>query len=694
MKTLRFILIQLLVLTSLFVIGAFGNTVTLDTTFNGTGYSLQSAVPAPQHSFGRSMVLQPDGKILMAGYTVDDFSPDKFALMRLNSDGTLDTSFGSNGVVVSAIDLGDRHAKIRLQPDGKILFAGISSNNETFTNYTLIRYNADGSFDTTFNSTGYVVQSFNNSSFDEVTDLNIQADGKIVLVGRTAQVPGVPNFEFNIGVMRFNTNGSLDTTFNKTGMTIIGTENATEEAYSVTIQADGKILIGGLHKVNTLDFLLMRLNSNGTVDTSFGNNGMTITPVSSGQDLIGTLDFQSDGKIIAGGRSHIARYTPDGILDTSFGSNGVTPGTGEMSEVKVKSDDKIMIATRFGANAGVARLMKDGAYDTKFNGGARNIFIEDSSCAALSFAFQSDDKILLGGNCSPNTGTSKFAVFRLEENRTKRFLDFDGNGGTDISIYRPSNGQWWYLENLFTQKVLGQFGAATDRPVPADFTGDGRTDLAVFRPSTGQWFISRSDNGSFYSFQFGTSGDIPVAADYDGDDIADPAVFRPSTSEWYILKSTGGVTIKTFGLAEDKPVPSDYDGDFITDIAIYRPSTGVWWIQKSSDESVYAFEFGTSTDIPVPGDYTGDNQTDAAFWRASTGEWFILRSDDYSYYSIPFGLSDDLPTPGNYTGDSRFDIVVYRPSTNIWHVLPTGGSYFYKEFGSPGDIPLPNTFVP
>jgi len=688
MKRLYFVIIRLLVLSALFVTGAFGNTVTHDTSFSGDGYSILPIVQSSQHSSrGKSFTVQPDGKIVIAGDVVRNSQQREFALSRINPDGTLDTSFGTNGIVVAMLgNNADSVVKVRLQPDGKIILAGTSWADGTAYNIMLIRYNSNGTLDTTFNSTGFVTRNINGESYDYAGDIAVLPDGKIVLVGNTN--PSI-FAEGDILLMRFNANGTLDTTFDGDGILTI-TTTAGGAAGQIIILSDGKYLVTGYRNDGVKpNFLLMRLNPDGTFDTSFGTGGSTTTSVSSDPNYISSTDRQSDGKIVVVGSDYIARYSADGILDTSFGTGGKTrvPSVYETNFVKVTTDDKIMVSSR-----GVYRFTRNGVLDTHFsNGGARGMGIVNLTCFSSTIDVQTDGKLLVGGQCGGSP--TNFTVVRFQETRTKRHLDFTGEGLTDLSVFRPSSGQWVYL-NQVSQTVAVQFGTTTDRLVPADFTGDGRTDIAVFRPSTGEWFVLRSEDGTFYSLPFGTSGDIPIAADYDGDDIADVGVFRPSTNEWYIQKSTGGMIITTFGTSGDQPVPSDFDGDFKTDIAIYRPSSGQWWIQKSSDSTVYAFQFGTSTDKPVQGDYTGDNKTDAAFWRASTGEWFVLRSEDYSYYSIPFGLSDDLPTPGNYSGDGRFDLVVYRPSTNTWHVQPSGGAYFYRIFGQTGDQPIPNVFVP
>lgn len=137
-------------------------------------------------------------------------------------------------------------------------------------------------------------------------------------------------------------------------------------------------------------------------------------------------------------------------------------------------------------------------------------------------------------------------------------FDYDGDGKTDLSIFRLSNGQWWLRRSSDGDSRVFQFGDANDRIVPADYTGDGKTDVAIFRPSTNEWFVLRSENTSFYSAPFGTAGDVPVPGDYDGDGRADFAIFRPSEGNWYLLRSQSGFTAIQHGTSSDKPTPAAY----------------------------------------------------------------------------------------------------------------------------------------
>ena len=255
-------------------------------------------------------------------------------------------------------------------------------------------------------------------------------------------------------------------------------------------------------------------------------------------------------------------------------------------------------------------------------------------------------KIEAVNNIFFDISNTNFSIHVVPFTGANNVFDFDGDGKTDISVFRPSNGQWWL--NRSTAGVgVATFGVSTDVLVPADFSGDGKTDIAFFRPSTGEWFILRSENNSFYSVPFGANGDIPAPGDFDGDNKADLAVFRPSTGTWYISRSSGGTTIQNFGVSTDKPVVADYDGDGKDDIAIYRPSVSEWWLLRST-AGLIAGQFGASGDKAVPGDYTGDG---------------------------------------------KFDTTVFRPSTNVWYSNQSTAGTVITPFGTAGDVSIPNAFV-
>lgn len=309
-------------------------------------------------------------------------------------------------------------------------------------------------------------------------------------------------------------------------------------------------------------------------------------------------------------------------------------------------------------------------------------FGEDTNTSSVGWNVD-DVKVVSDYSCSVTNNPSSQPRF-----------DYEGDGKTDISIFRPALGEWWYMRSSDNGTYAAQFGSTTDKMVPADFTGDGKTDIAFWRESTGEWFVLRSEDASFFAFPFGTSGDIPAPGDYDGDGKADPAIFRPSDSTWYILNSGGGTTIQQFGANGDIPIAEDYDGDGKDDLAIFRPGVSEWFYQRSSDLQVIGLQFGTGGDKPVPSDYTGDGKADVAFWRESTGEWFIIRSEDNSFFAFPFGISGDIPVPGDYDGDGKTDATVFRPSNNTWFKLQSTDGFEAIAFGLNGDIPTPSAYIP
>ncbi len=269
--------------------------------------------------------------------------------------------------------------------------------------------------------------------------------------------------------------------------------------------------------------------------------------------------------------------------------------------------------------------------------------------------------------------------------------DFDGDGKTDLSVYRPNEGNW-YLNRSTAGFAALNFGLATDTVTPRDFDGDGKTDLSVFRPTatagTVDFYVLRSSNNTVTGAEWGTVGDVPVVADYDGDGKADYGIWRGSTGDFWILQSqTGTFRQINFGLANDKPVPADYNGDNKADFAVYRPSAGTWYFADNVTGAITVTQFGLSTDIPVPADYDGDGKYDIAVFRPNSGVWYILKSSG-GITITQFGLTGDVPVPGDYDGDGKYDIAVYR--NGIWYVDKSTSGVIVASFGLATDIPIPS----
>lgn len=271
--------------------------------------------------------------------------------------------------------------------------------------------------------------------------------------------------------------------------------------------------------------------------------------------------------------------------------------------------------------------------------------------------------------------------------------DFDGDGKTDLSVFRPSTGAW-YLQQSQAGFYGALFGVSTDKIAPADYDGDGRTDIAVYRPSTGVWYKLDSSTNTVSYNVFGIAEDLPTPADYDGDGNADISVFRPSTGTWYRQNSSNGAFIGVqFGMTGDKPTMSDFDGDGRSDIAVFRPSTGAWYRINSSNNSIFGEIFGLQTDVTVPADYDADGKADLAVFRPSNGFWYFKNSADSSFSAFQFGLPEDIPTPGDFDGDNKADLSVFRPSSGTWYRQNSWDrSFTGLQFGTIGDKPTQTAF--
>ena len=397
----------------------------LDTSFSGDGKQLTSGLSATD------VALQPDGKIVAVG--------GGFSLARYNSDGSLDRSFSGDGKQTTPFALSSE-AAVALQPDGKIVVVGGTGGEGSFKDFALARYNPDGSLDTSFSGDGKTAITFGCGG---ARDVALQGDGKIVTVGGTC---GQREFK-DFGLARFNADGSLDTTFSHDGLQNTNIEDV-DAATGVVIQGDGKIVAVGHADILSVDFpdvavsgdfALARYNTDGSLDTTFSDNGKQTTDFFGVRfDAAAAVALQGDGRIVAVGKAHrgggtdfgLARYNPDGSLDPGFSGDGKQTtffgGIGDHANgVAVQADGKIVAVGHAGGYSdapgdfALARYNTDGSLDTSFSGDGRQTTDFGGTDEAQDVALQDDGKIVVVGQGGPGPGVggiagANFAIARYD----------------------------------------------------------------------------------------------------------------------------------------------------------------------------------------------------------------------------------------------------------------------------------------
>jgi subtilisin-like proprotein convertase family protein len=279
--------------------------------------------------------------------------------------------------------------------------------------------------------------------------------------------------------------------------------------------------------------------------------------------------------------------------------------------------------------------------------------------------------------------------------------DFEGDGRSDVSVFRPSDSIWYLRDSRDYFQHYVSFGAAGDKPVPGDYDGDGKTDVAIFRGSGGFWAVLNSSSSTISFIAWGLGTDTPVQADYDGDGKIDVAVRRDSDGFFYVRQSASlAARMVRWGLSGDRPVTGYFEGTNGADFAVYRPSDNNWYILNNAASSSRVMPWGTAGDLLTPADYDGDGKTDIAIFRPSDGNWYVYQSSSASVFIQRWGASGDVPAPGDFDGDSRADLAVWRASEGgAWYINNSGtplaaAALRFDNWGFTGDSPINNLYLP
>ncbi len=492
----------------------------LDATF-GTSGMVQTLIGTDTNASINSVAVQSDGKIVAAGVVGPTVgSGQQWALARYTSSGALDTSFGSGGVVISAFGEDDVARRVLIQSDGKIIVSGETMFRVlgvTKKAYAMARYNSNGTLDSSFGTNGFISTQVSTYDYNYCYASALQSDGKILLAGSSPYSSGGTIIKFSMA--RYNSDGSLDSGFGTNGTVATAAGPQYDMVYDIGIQSDGKICLFGKSETgvgsNVYDYTVARYDTNGALDTTFGSSGIARVGMGAGNNnQTTTVLVQPDDKLILLGATDYkfgaARLNSDGSLDTAFGTSGKQLHTATSYDTLygaiLQPDGRVVMAGYgdSGYDTVVIRINASGSLDTSFGlgGGALDdapTFVTGSSAVVMDSNVSVTDAEL----AALNTGAGNYsgATLTLSRNGGANANDvFSGSGTLSLSggnVVESATTVGTYTQSGGTL-VITYNSAATQALLNSSLQHLAYSNTSLTPPSSVQinWLFSDGNSGS------------------------------------------------------------------------------------------------------------------------------------------------------------------------------------------------------